>query len=426
MEDLNNNDPLEELFKSKSEQYDISYREEDWQALEHRLDAADAQRTQRNRRWLTAAAVLIVFSLLGYFTYQNYQQINSLNEQLSQTEQTTNNPSQPSLDEQEPTTTPTDAQDEQQDDQGSQQIQGEDDAVNNAEVLTDNKDTSAPPRENSTEDNTQAITRNPVDHLAVSQLNCENCRFVAQDSIKNMRLTPSSLSMIRSEQPTTLFAAAVPPTSENRSTYRSSVAVKPNRPKTSFGFVLGPDLSTVGSVSNFYNPGYKIGLTADFNIGQNFTISVGAIRSDVRYKASGLQYQFSSQGYGNTTIQTDQTVGKCILIDIPIQLSYKFLHFDHSRLYASAGLSSYIMLNEDYQFDFNSNPQGYPDRWQGDTGTTHLFSNASISVGYEFDLGRRLSLRAEPFLKIPLKEVGRADVNLYSVGSLVSINYHLY
>jgi hypothetical protein len=47
-------------------------------------------------------------------------------------------------------------------------------------------------------------------------------------------------------------------------------------------------------------------------------------------------------------------------------------------------------------------------------------------VGYEFDLDRNISLRAEPFLRIPLREVGHANVNLYSVGSLVSINYNLF
>ncbi len=431
MSELNNNDPLEELFRSKTGQYDITYREEDWEALKKRLDAADAQRTSHNKRWLAAAAVLILFSLLGYFTYQNYQQITSLNEQLSQTEQTTDALPQDQTQEQKPNTATTKSEDTPQTTDNSERQEDIDNPTTSDNTGTlataddpDNRDASSTSSNiEAANKEVSAVSRNPVNHLAISQLDCENCQLATLDSSEPAN--PMAMNLLGSEPNRTLFAAALPPQPKDGSSNAPSPVTR-DHPKTSLGFVLGPDLSTVGAVSNFYNPGYKIGLTADFNIGKNFAISVGAIRSDVRYKANGLQYQFSSQGYGNATVQTNQTVGKCILIDIPIQLTYQFLHFDHSRLYASAGFSSYIMLNEEYQFDFNSNQQGYPQRWQGDTGTTHFFSNANISVGYEFDVSRNLSLRAEPFLKMPLKEVGRANVNLYSVGSLISINYHLY
>jgi len=169
MKDLNNNDPLEELFKSKSEQYDISYREEDWQNLKDRLDAADVRLANRNKRWLTAAAVLILFSLLGYFTYQNYQQINSLNEQLSQTEETINEPAQLPDQEQESTTNATDSQYEQQSNQKPNK--GGSNAGNTAMDLSDDDNTSSDPEVTQFADNSADISRKSIDHLAISELN---------------------------------------------------------------------------------------------------------------------------------------------------------------------------------------------------------------------------------------------------------------
>ncbi|MEX2603441.1 MAG: hypothetical protein WD361_04525, partial [Gracilimonas sp.] len=80
----NHNDPLEQFFQKKAEEYDISFREKDWLDLEKKLDHQQAVRSyQRRLRWVAAASILIV-SVLGYFTYQNYQQIDLLNKQLDE------------------------------------------------------------------------------------------------------------------------------------------------------------------------------------------------------------------------------------------------------------------------------------------------------------------------------------------------------
>ncbi|MDZ7721224.1 MAG: hypothetical protein U5K72_20545 [Balneolaceae bacterium] len=85
-DEQNHNDPLERLFRKKAEEYNISYREEDWLKLEKQLDARDMKLYYRRRlRWLAAAAILI-FSLIGYYTVQNHNKINELTEQLNQNE----------------------------------------------------------------------------------------------------------------------------------------------------------------------------------------------------------------------------------------------------------------------------------------------------------------------------------------------------
>ena len=81
------------------------------------------------------------------------------------------------------------------------------------------------------------------------------------------------------------------------------------------------------------------------------------------------------------------------------------------------------MLKENYKFNYYRNDDGLDESWSGPTGTVHLLSNAGFSVGYELDLHHNWSLSAEPFLKLPLRTVGRADAGLYSLGSFVSLNY---
>ncbi|MEX0929098.1 MAG: hypothetical protein WDZ53_06800, partial [Balneolales bacterium] len=78
---------------------------------------------------------------------------------------------------------------------------------------------------------------------------------------------------------------------------------------------------------------------------------------------------------------------------------------------------------EDYHFSYDSDDPALWEGWSDNTGSRHWLSNAGFSVGYELDIHRHWSLRAEPFLKVPIRGVGWGNVKLYSMGSFVSFNY---
>lgn len=413
MSDSNQNDPLEKFFQKKAGEYNISYQEKDWRSLEKRLDAVDTQHAARRKRYIAAAVILIAFSAMAYFTYQNQQQIDSLNKQLAQTEELSNPPANNHNRETGQKEPGTPKKGEEQLDESSNISSPNDQKVSVTE--------SIPGQNTVNKKSSPSVERSALDHLAVNSVDCLNCpltdyhmRFmVDQSGIAPVQLQKSARKEATEKRKTDITLSQSPDLATD------------DGPRASIGLVAGPDLSTVGGLSNFYDPGFKIGFTFDYNINENFAISVGAIRSNVRYTAEGQEYT-PPKGYWDYGIQASQAYGQCILIDIPLNLTYRFMHFDHSRLYASAGMSSYIMISEDYQFQYATNQPGLPRGWKAETGTKHYFSNASFSVGYEVDISRNLSIRAEPFLRIPVKEVGWGNVNLFSVGSLVSLNYQLY
>ncbi|NIV09990.1 MAG: hypothetical protein GWN62_01380, partial [Aliifodinibius sp.] len=75
------NDPLEEFFKKKVQEYDIEYEEDDWLKLERRLDAVEAVQNKQSywKRYSAAAAIILLLSVLAYYTYQQQQTIDKLN-----------------------------------------------------------------------------------------------------------------------------------------------------------------------------------------------------------------------------------------------------------------------------------------------------------------------------------------------------------
>lgn len=420
MADNQHNDPLEQFFRKKAEEYDIQYKEEDWLKLEDRLDTLDEQRKDRKWRRLVAAAVIILFSLLAYFTYQQQQKINQLNERLSNAENVTDQPKSISPDN----------ADEPTNEKGQQQQL----ASENDNNLTDRTEdplavsgeSPSKQKDSKPESSKKTFASGIQENIPLAQIT-EN--YLVTTSAKSSPGVDGRFPAISAIQPpkfnTNTSSVEKPQTNTSiTSAQKNSIALR-SSPRFSVGILAGPDMSTVGGISNFYNPGHKFGLTFEYNINRNFAVSVGALRSKVRYTASGNEYQ-PPTSYGSYGTVLDETIGECILIDIPISIKYNFLHFSESRIYATAGLSSYIMLDEEYRFNYENNQPGLQQRWHERTGTRHWMSNATVSIGYELDVMRNLSIRAEPFLKIPLQEVGWGNVKLYSVGSFVSLNYNIY
>lgn len=435
MSNQNKKDPLEEFFRKKVWDYDISYNEADWMELEDRLDILDKQYMRRNRRRWIAAASILLFCLLGYFTYQNYTKIGDLSRQLNQ--ETLQQRAQNELNE--PGVTGSDRPDADED-RPDNPSDNAGDALANAGRDTrgpasDRQRTEAPQQEADSE-NEEIDTGEGApapgnfwasglipDQLSVSEL---TTRDHTLSGIGGDNEPPAHLNLTAFESETQnrtpVLAAGSEPATPGQSPQKPSRQLPSSR--FAVGLVVSPDLSTVGSISNFYEPGYKIGLEMEYRLTRNLGITAGVIQSKVRYTARGNEYS-PPQGYWSGGVLPSETVGVCSLIDIPISLKYNFLQMNRSRLFVTAGLSSYIMQSEDYRFDYANGYSGQVQSWSENTGTRHWFSNANFSLGYEFDLRSNWSLKAEPFIKVPLKEVGWGNVKLYSLGSFVSINYKI-
>ena len=367
---------------------------------------------------MAAAVIAMLFGVLAYITYDQQLKINELTDKLNSQEQlttvspTTESPGDKSADL---------SDDNKAENPNNEPAEEHDQATDNTVAVT--KDESSLQNESSFDDKSQENEQENRDILALSGLEFkEKALVIAKASTGFDGRSPAISAIKPADSPSRgkLFAYK-----SSQSSDKEPKTLSPRQtPRFSVGFVVGPDLSTAGSMSDFYDPGYKLGVSAEYNITRNLAISVGVQRTKVQYLASGNDYS-PPQGYWSYGVRPEETLGECILIDIPVSLKYNVMHFQHSRLYATAGLSSYVMLDEDYRFSYENNQPGLKQRWHERTGTTHLMSNATLSVGYELDFTQTLSLRAEPFLKLPLKEVGWGNVNLYSVGSLVSINYRI-
>ncbi|QMW01801.1 hypothetical protein [Spirosoma foliorum] len=195
-------------------------------------------------------------------------------------------------------------------------------------------------------------------------------------------------------------------------------------------FVVAPDLSTVG-LKNFDRPGTNIGLLLEYRIASRWSIQAGVIKSTKVYKTLPSEYTAPSAWWQPPMKSPDMVDGRCNMFDIPINIRYDVAvipRLDERRLptrwFVSAGVTSYIMKQEDYTYTYPPHTYNQPTQWSTSTGG-YGFSNLNLSVGYERSISRRLSWQVEPFMKAPLRGVGFFKVNLLSTGAFFSLRYKL-
>ena len=206
-------------------------------------------------------------------------------------------------------------------------------------------------------------------------------------------------------------------------------AVRPLCPRRFVvGAVFSPDLSTIG-LRNFDRPGTNFGLSVQYQFSNRWSIQTGILQSQKNYRALASQYELPPNV--KWAVWPSSINAVCRMIDVPLNVRYDlFLKphptglFSSARWFVSAGATAYWINRETYQYNYaNPNDPGIKYRsWETSTGRQGI-SNLNLSVGYERQLNRRLSVQAEPFLKMPLRNIGIYKIRLISTGVFMSVRY---
>ncbi|MCK8491453.1 hypothetical protein M0L20_06280 [Spirosoma sp. RP8] len=192
---------------------------------------------------------------------------------------------------------------------------------------------------------------------------------------------------------------------------------------------VAPDLSAIG-LHNFSRPGTNVGMLLEYRIASRWSVQAGVIRSTKVYGATPDQYN-TEMVWPKWNVQPVGVDGVCTLLDIPVNVRFDIAlrprqdnRLPPSRWFVSGGVTSYVMLQEDYTYKYPPHTYNQPTQISTRTGG-YGFSQLNLSVGYERALSRRLSWQVEPFIKAPVKGVGAYKINLLSTGAFLSLRYKL-
>jgi preprotein translocase subunit SecF len=208
----------------------------------------------------------------------------------------------------------------------------------------------------------------------------------------------------------------------NPTASKSAVNITPEK-RLEISAVFGPDFSNVGFVSPD-KTGMNIGIIAGYRFTERLSVQTGLLYSQKHYTAVGDTYK-GYPGYisGNPNLKMKWVQANCFMWDVPVNIRYDWLLRKKQRAFASVGVSSYFMNKEDlhYYYSYYNNP-AYKS-WVNEKNSSFWMSALNLSIGFDQRISRVLSVQAEPFMKLPVREIGSGKIELNSFGIFLSLKY---
>jgi hypothetical protein len=152
-----------------------------------------------------------------------------------------------------------------------------------------------------------------------------------------------------------------------------------------------------------------------------WTFSTGAMYSIKPYQESYANYHTSY------VFQTNPTnIGvNCRMIDIPFDVNYQVYRAHADKVTIGSGLSSYIILREDYKFNY-ATPYTYgPAGYSVVNQNRNIFGVLNLDATYEHQINSKFGIAFQPYVKLPFSTVGASQARLQSTGVAVSLNWNL-
>jgi hypothetical protein len=176
---------------------------------------------------------------------------------------------------------------------------------------------------------------------------------------------------------------------------------------------VAPDFSS-DRFKTFDKMGWNYGLIVEYFFIEKLSLSAGVLWSRKFYSARDVAYS----GY-----RADRASGDCRMWDIPLNVKYYFMPSKKYSFFASAGVSSYLMKEENYVFEVDTNQGTNTYSKQIVNENKEWFKTLNVSFGMQKKINTRIAIQVEPFMKVPLAGVGEGNISLASFGSFFSVRY---
>lgn len=200
----------------------------------------------------------------------------------------------------------------------------------------------------------------------------------------------------------------------NTTAAASPVKIQPVHYNFYAGIMLGADLSTV-RLQHTTSPGYSYGLLLGYKINRHWQIESGFYMDKKNYYTKGEYFDKSSTPYLQN-VNLLKVEGNCNMIELPLNIRYNFSTGKANTWFASAGVSTYLMNKEYYDFHFTYNGNYGERGYDYHNSPGNWFSVINLGAGYEHNLGNAGRLRLEPYMRFSAAGVGRGKLLLNSAG----------
>jgi hypothetical protein len=187
------------------------------------------------------------------------------------------------------------------------------------------------------------------------------------------------------------------------------------------GAIGSVDLTSV-RLQKTGNLGWQAGVLAGYKWHKRWSVETGLSVSRKNYFTKG-EYFNMSRTYLPPNSKITEVDGYCTMLEIPVNLKFDLTQKTKYSWFAIAGLTSYFMKKEAYDFlYYYANTGNYAIHPRSYTNASkNLFSVLQLSGGYNRKLNGTFDLRLEPYMKLPLTGLGYGKLRFSSTGMNIAI-----
>lgn len=190
------------------------------------------------------------------------------------------------------------------------------------------------------------------------------------------------------------------------------------------GLLMSKELSFV-NMADMTSVKWKAGLSVEYRFKGKHALKFGANYSRKDYMTRAMDDYQVADGFWpkSTTPNTASGIGD--ILELSLTKSFFVNGHDKKGLFVNAGLTSYFLLKERYNYTYDTNDPELLWSWNGTNTNQHWFGIGEISLGYNLPFADKSSLQIAPYAQIPLTGVGHGSLKIFSSGVSVRYNFHL-
>ncbi|HAH23848.1 MAG TPA: hypothetical protein DCL77_08835 [Prolixibacteraceae bacterium] len=196
---------------------------------------------------------------------------------------------------------------------------------------------------------------------------------------------------------------------------------EPRMRRLALSVLAAPDYNGVNNLNNA-SLGNDFGLLVSYRIAKNWSFSTGGIYAKKLYETAFGNYTPTRNIW--TEYFPKSVSADCRVLDIPLNINYTFLRRKNKTISAGSGISSYMMLREDYRFNYAQNDNNSPLSYHVANENQHWLGVLNLQASFEQRLSSRVSIGLQPYMKIPFKDIGFAGVRLQSFGMAANLSWN--
>ena len=189
-----------------------------------------------------------------------------------------------------------------------------------------------------------------------------------------------------------------------------------------FYFIAAAGADAVGvKLFSFDKITSRFGIAVGYQFGRRLSVQTGFFTGNKKYVAGPGDYTAKAGTYWSV-VDITRVDASCRVYEIPLMFRYDFYNGNKTNLFISAGLSSYIMKKEDYQYYYYRYGT-LREAGASYTGNQHLFSVMRIAAGFERKIKGPFSIQLSPGISVPLAGVGEGQVKLFSTDLMIGLKF---